>query len=159
MRKTLCTGSVLFVCMMFRPAHAGAPEQISTHEKDPRLWKIEELFDAYKCPIRHLAPVFLRAAEMHHIDWRLLPSLAVIESGGGKVYSNNNIFGWGNGGISFESIEEGIDTVGFWLANSDRYRGKSLDQILNTYNPVGDYKQIVKTLMGQLGPKHTSSFN
>jgi hypothetical protein len=38
------------------------------------------------------------------------------------------------------------------LANSDYYRGKSIDQILLTYNPRPQYRTKVKAVMQEIGP-------
>ena len=99
-----------------------------------------------------LAPEFLAAADRHRLDWRLLPSISVIESGGGKNYTQNNIFGWGSATRGFASIRKSIDWVAARLANSKLYKGKDLDGILATYNPRPGYRARVKSVMRMLGP-------
>src|SRR5437870_3248921 len=60
---------------------------------DPRTDRLKKFFARLHCPVIYLAADFVHAADDNHLDWRLLPSISVIESGGGKAYKNNNIFG------------------------------------------------------------------
>ncbi|MDQ2950454.1 MAG: hypothetical protein M3Y27_31695, partial [Acidobacteriota bacterium] len=64
---------------------------------DPRTVRLIKFFSHLHCPVLNLAPDFIHEADVNHLDWRLLPSISVIESGGGKAYKNNNIFGWNKG--------------------------------------------------------------
>jgi len=96
--------------------------------------------------------VFITAADENALDWRLLPSISIIESGGGKAAVNNNIFGWDGGRIVFKSIPHGIRTVAQVLSKSDLYRHKNTDDILRLYNPYPDYGFRVKAVMRSLGP-------
>ncbi|MBI4902259.1 MAG: glucosaminidase domain-containing protein [Acidobacteria bacterium] len=116
------------------------------------MTRLQRFFHRYNCPVGRLAPSFIRASDRHRIDWRLLPSLALVESGCGKESFRNNIFGWGNGTIPFRSIEQGIHRVAERLANSEYYRGKSLEEVLVTYNPVPGYVARVQNVMRELGP-------
>jgi hypothetical protein len=111
----------------------------SNSRNDPRLAQLVDFFDALGSPVRHLAPDFLAAADRHGLDWRLLPSICVIESGGGKNYSRNNVFGWGSAARGFSSIRESIYLVASRLANSKLYKDKGLDGKLATYNPRAGY--------------------
>ncbi len=119
----------------------------SQYFSDPRLAKLVDFFDSFDCPIRDLAPDFLAAADMHGLDWRLLPSISVVESGGGKSYSKNNIFGWGSAKRAFGSVRGSIYEVASRLENSKLYRNKSLDALLATYNPRAGYTRKVKSVM------------
>jgi hypothetical protein len=120
--------------------------------RDPRLVRLEHYFSEKQCPVKPLAKVFMDASDRHNLDWRLLPSIAFIESGGGKEYKNNNIFGWKNGVHRFRSVRHGIETVAERLANSHYYKGKKLDDVLYTYNPIQGYRERVKFVMEDLGP-------
>jgi hypothetical protein len=144
-------GTLLFCgLLLMGPAKAGAPVQSSSTQQDPRLTRLQNFFSECECPVAHLAQTFLRAADRHGIDWRLLPAIAFIESTGGKDYRNNNVLGWGNGDIRFRTISEGIRTVAERLANSIYYRGKNIDQILVTYNPRPEYRRKVKAVMREI---------
>jgi len=124
---------------------------------DSRLAKLRRFFVVRSSPISHLAEDFLRVADRHGLDWRLLPSIAVVESSGGKYYPNNNIFGWANGSIRFTSIHRSIDVIGGQLARMNDYKGKDLNAFLRTYNPVGDYPSRVKKVMRSLDPQFRDS--
>lgn len=151
------TPSRIFVLAvsMVGPFVASSPAPTGTigaAAKDPRLIRLERYFSEKNCPVRPLAKDFVEAADRNRLDWRLLPSIAVIESGGGKEYRNNNIFGWKNGSHRFRSVRESIHTVAERLANSQYYRDKELDDVLNTYNPIPGYPERVKYVMEDLGP-------
>lgn len=120
--------------------------------EDPRMEQLRKFFLKYDSPVHYLAGEFLEAADENGIDWRLLPSIAIVESGGGRHYSKNNIFGWDSGRTGFPSISEGIHTVASRLANSKLYRDKDLWGILRTYNTSTEYAPKILTLMGAVGP-------
>lgn len=119
---------------------------------DPRLLRIQEYFRQRDCPAHVYAEDFVVAADQHNLDWRLLPSLSMIESTGGKATMNNNMFGWDNCNERFRSNREGIYKVASRLGRSRLYKNKSLDQMLKTYNPHEGYGVKVKLVMNQLGP-------
>jgi len=119
---------------------------------DPRLIRIRQYFLERLCPAHQYAEEFIMAADRHELDWRLLPSISMIESTGGKEARNNNMFGWDNGNVRFSNNRDGIHRVASRLAESRYYKGKTLDQTLKTYNPVGEYGKKVKLVMAQLGP-------
>ena len=124
---------------------------------DTRLAKLRRFFISRASPISHLAEDFLLAADRHGLDWRLLPSIAIVESSGGKYYPNNNIFGWDNGATRFTSIHRSIDVIGAQLAKIRYYKNKDLNGFLRTYNPVGDYPSRVKEVMRSLDPQFRES--
>ncbi len=147
------------VGLMAGPFVASSPVPASAQmlsPKDPRTVRLEQYFEIKNCPVKALAKEFVEAADRHQLDWRLLPSLAFIESGGGKAYKNNNIFGWGNGGLRFRSVRDSIHIVAERLANSHYYKNKNLDDVLSTYNPVPGYTERVKWVMEDLGPEKAS---
>jgi hypothetical protein len=119
---------------------------------DPRLIRIRQYFIERDCPAHQYAEDFVLAADRHELDWRLLPSLSMIESTGGKEARNNNMFGWDNCDVRFVTNREGIYHVASRLAQSRFYKGKTLDQRLRTYNPRREYGKKVKLVMAQLGP-------
>jgi hypothetical protein len=109
------------------------------YAQDVRLLKIKSFFVDRKAPAAAHAEDFLLAADRHGLDWRLLPSVALIESSGAKYYTNNNILGWDNGRVAFPTVGAGIHHVARRLAESPLYRGKSLDEKLTLYNPNRSY--------------------
>jgi hypothetical protein len=122
------------------------------YDEDPRLARLREFFLKYDSPVHYLAAEFLDAADENGLDWRLLPTIAMVESGGGRDHTKNNIFGWASCRRGFPSVREGIHTVASRLANSRLYKGKDLEGILRTYNRRKTYRHIVLALMKTLGP-------
>jgi hypothetical protein len=148
MRKHL-----VVVCLLALPTvvsskqyHAG----VTVDQNDPRLHRLKQFFAERDCPLRDAAADFLVAADQNALDWRLLPSISIIESSGGKDYRNNNVFGWDSCHESFPSVRAGIHFVANKLAKSDRYKDKSLDRKLQTYNANPEYPVKVKAVMRAL---------
>ena len=134
-------------------AWAADTDAKATSKEDPRIEKIRNFFLAQRSPLSKHAEAFLGAAEKQGLDWRLLPSLAMVESAGGLSYSNNNVFGWGNGRIKFASISESIHVIAERLTNGLPYRNKTIEGKLRAYNPVNSkYAQHVLGIMASIGP-------
>ncbi|MCX6593498.1 MAG: hypothetical protein NTZ56_18445 [Acidobacteria bacterium] len=121
-------------------------------KSDPRMIRLQKFFSDRNCPAKHLASDFIEAADRQGVDWRLLPSISYVESTGGKHARNNNIFGWQNGNRRFPTVRQGIHTVAHELARSPRYKDKTLDAKLWTYNPSQEYNRRVKQIMLEIGP-------
>lgn len=102
--------------------------------------------------IRDYADTFIAEADAHHLDWRLLPSLAIVESGGGQRNRRNNLFGWNNGVSRFVSATEAIHHVAEALAEARPYKGKDLKGKLAAYNPAPDYWRHVMNVMQHISP-------
>lgn len=151
MKRWITKGLVLF--SIFVPPAAIAPADVVAermYTKDSRFQRIKAFFKRRSCPMERYAADFLTAADVHKLDWRLLPSLALVESSGGKVYMNNNVFGWDSCKQKFPSIQAGIHTVAERLANSPYYKGRTLDGKLRAYNQNPRYAATVKRVMSQL---------
>ncbi len=146
---------VMFAGLLAVPAAIGFAQQPQTSpatKNDPRLARLQDYFAEKGRPLRSLAADFLSAADRNGLDWRLLPSISIIESSGGKTAKNNNIFGWNCGRQSFPSVRAAIHTIAEKLANSRLYRHKDVDHILSTYNSRPQYAARVKAVMATLGP-------
>jgi hypothetical protein len=138
------------------PTIPGRGVSQSSYQDDPRLNLLKDFLAAFGSPVRHLAPDFLAAADAHGLDWRLLPSICVVESGGGKNVRRNNIFGWGSARRGFSSIRGSIYWVASRLAHSKLYKNKNLDRKLATYNPRADYPARVRSVMRLIAPDQPS---
>jgi CubicO group peptidase (beta-lactamase class C family) len=140
-------------------AHPPPQQQQPPQKEDERIAKVRNFFLAQRSPLAKHAEVFLGASEKHGLDWRLLPSLAIVESAGGIAYRNNNVFGWGNGTIRFASITESIQVIAERLTNAQPYRNKTVEGKLKAYNPVNkSYVAHVKGIMDSIGPATSASF-
>jgi hypothetical protein len=160
MRKLLSNGLAVFAGVVSLPApgtHADSAKPATAEHrnepvKDSRLGCLRAFFERGNCPAAELSPIFLEAADMYALDWRLLPSLSIIETSGGKAAKNNNLFGWDSGKAAFSSAAAGIRAVASALAHSALYRNKDVDGILKTYNGSDGYGQKVKDVMRRIAP-------
>ena len=155
MKTIFSHGLVIFAGIVSVPAvttHAdqNLPVSAGWQNSDPRFQAIQTYFHAGDCPVEILSQVFLYESDAHGLDWRLLPSLAVIESSGGKAYRGNNLFGWDRGDYKFDTLSAGIHEVASRLANSDLYKDKDLDELLRTYNSHTGYASRVKSVMRRI---------
>src|SRR5260370_7947385 len=89
MRKVLLAGGLFAFPVMVNVAQVTKAE---TTQYDPRLRKIEQFFADRDCPLRDSAADFLEAADRNDLDWRLLPSISIVESSPSKHNRNNNLF-------------------------------------------------------------------
>ena len=151
--RSLCVFAGLAVLpAAITKAEAQIPQVQPSSSHDPRLDALRNFFLSFKCPLASVAEVFVAEADSHNLDWRLLPSLAIIESGGGKAAHGNKLFGWNNGHASFVTLGAAIHQVATTLANGAAYRNKSLTGLLRTYNPVQGYGEKVQMMMGKIAP-------
>src|SRR5689334_22688532 len=122
MRRLLSSGLVVLSGMISAP-FAVAPRvptaPSAEYRKDPRFEKLKSFFRRFDCPAVQYAEAFIEAADRYELDWRLLPSLSMIESTGGKAAKNNNLFGWGT--AQFPTPIAAIHEVGYRLAHSTLY--------------------------------------
>jgi hypothetical protein len=125
--------------------------QPSVDQNDPRLPRLKKFFADRDSPLKDSAKDFLVAADQNKLDWRLLPSISVVESSGGKDYRNNNVFGWDSCKERFPSVRAGIHYVAAQLGKSSRYKGKDIDRKLQIYNSTPEYSQRVKAVMRAIG--------
>ena len=155
MTRSFSRGLVVAAGLLAVPALAD-PDLIHvklTPRADTRWILIRQFFEKNNSPAHEYAKDFLIAADQNGLDWRLLPSLSLVESGGGKSARNNNIFGWGNCKVRYRTTREGIYQVASRLKNSYLYKGKgSVNEMLWTYNPKQEYVQQVIAVMNRLGP-------
>ncbi len=125
--------------------------QVRSNE-DPRILSLRRFFQRHNSPVQHLSEVFIKEADNNNLDWRLLPGLALVESGGGQHCQKFNLFGWMNGKAAFTSFTDGIRQVAWFLSNSHYYRNKSVDRVLLTYNPDPTYRAKVLSVMAMISP-------
>ncbi len=108
---------------------------------DARAKIIENFFKGYSAPLAEFSQKFVEVADKYQLDYRLLPSIAMQESNGGKkvITDSKNPFGygiWGSMVLKFDSWEESIERVGRGLRQD--YLDKGLtkpEQIMAKYTP------------------------
>lgn len=134
-------------------------ETLSKEEiRKERADKIDTYFKDHDMPLEGTGMKMVLEAEKNDLDWRLLPALAVRESTGGKFACKkvkNSVFGYGSCKMNFKSIDESIEVVARSLGGNNpktarHYKDKTLEQIINAYNPpsvVPKYHKQVVAIM------------
>lgn len=132
--------------------------------KEIRANAIDAYFKEKDMPLYGYGMKMVEEAEKNEIDWRLLPSISVIETTGGKFMCKNpkapnNPFGWGSCKIGFESLDKAIETIAKNLGGNNpktahHYSDKDIKGIIDSYNPpsiVPDYYSKVLRVMNTIG--------
>ena len=102
---------------------------------------IEDFLKSYKSPLSPYSKNFIEVADKYNLNWRLLPAIAMQESGGGKkvIADSYNPFGYGIYGklvTRFQSWEAAIERVGRGLREDYLNQGlKTPYQIMTKYTP------------------------
>ena len=111
-------------------ARVSAEKNISN---DARVIAVRNVLEKYGSTLAPEAENFVYYADKHGIDWRLLVSIAGLESGYGSRYvqGSYNAYGWGGGYIYFDSWEHGIDSI------SRSLRTRYYDRGANTVEKIG----------------------
>ena len=128
---------------------------------DARAKIIENFFKGYNSPLSSLSKHFVAVADKYQLNFRLLPSIAMQESNGGKKVVDNsfNPFGYGIYGkmvIKFSSWEEAIERVGKALKEDYLNFGLTTpDLIMIKYTPAsvktgGSWAKGVSSFMEEL---------
>ena len=117
---------------------------------DPRGAHLEAFFKAYGCPAPLHINDYLRAADLHALDYRILPAISLVESTCGAFERMNNRWGWDSAQTGFPSVPAGIEFISEQLAEGSPYKGKTLQEKLYTYNPYPQYVRQVERLMRQI---------
>lgn len=142
------------------PHYQALPENnnssvIALSTNDARAEALEELFDEYNSPLKGYGRKIVKEADLHNIDYRLLPSIAMQESTLCKkiINESHNCWGFGIYGskvTKFQSYDEAIETVTETL--SKKYVRMGLEdphEIVQKYTPSDDGKWVnaVNTMM------------
>ena len=94
--------------------------EVQAKPLDQRAVILRDYFAKYDSPLQDYAEDFVDAADTYGVDWKLVPSIAGVESTFGKAtpgnyyYPSYNGWGWGVYGtqsLSFKSWKDGIYTV------------------------------------------------
>jgi len=97
--------------------------------EDIRVTALESIFTKYNSPLFPYAKAYVEFADKYGVDWKLLPSIAGLESSFGKhlLPGSYNGYGWGGGTIYFKSWENGIETINKALKENYMIKWKALD--------------------------------
>ncbi len=109
--------------------------------RDGRALIIENFFQGHHSVLAGKSDLFVQTADENNLDWRLLPSIAMQESGGGRIVPSGsfNPFGFGVYGgkvLHFDSWDDAIQTVGRSLREDYLDQGLlTPEQIMTKYTP------------------------
>lgn len=119
---------------------------------DKRVKAVKNVFEHYNSPLLPYASFYVEKADKYGIDWKLLPSIAGLESSFGKrqMPNSHNSYGWGGGHIYFDSYEHGIDTINKAFAEKYAARGATtVEQIGPIYAESKTWVPRVKSFMNK----------
>ncbi len=147
MKRILITVVIIIITALVLPQNAMAFEKQQTasarlaitieNEKsdDIRVQALENIFAKYNSPLAGEGKSYVELADKNGVDWKLLPSIAGLESSFGKRLMPNsyNAYGWGGGHIYFDSWSDGIDTITKSLKT--RYYARGADTVW-TIGPI-----------------------
>lgn len=108
---------------------------------DPRVANLKRFFRKYNSPLYDNAEVVVTTADKYDFDYRLLPAIAMQESGLCRVIPNDshNCWGWGIYGSKitrFESYPVAIETVSKGIKTYYIDKGLTTpEQIMAKYTP------------------------
>lgn len=155
MKRFLQSGVVLFAGVLGIATASGQPDQDITKNRkkiDLRETILRKFLRDNHSTVEQYAGMFLSEADRNCLDWRLLPSISIVESGGGRTARGNNLFGWANGRIAFTTIGDAIHQVASALSHGKYYKGKDINGKLLAYNPNIEYGPMVLAIMRQISP-------
>jgi len=112
---------------------------------------VKSFYQKYNAPLEANAEDFVRAAELYKIDYRLLPSISIVESSGGKhLFKAYNPFGWGKWG--YPSFQVAIYDVARGMSNYYARGADTPREIAPKYNPVtpNEWGSKVEKLMAKM---------
>lgn len=136
------------------PISAGSSAVLEVKEKKTpdEVIKIERFFSSYNSILSFYAQDFYNVATNEGLDFRLLPSIAMVESTGGKNTPScapYNPFGWSSstspcGFYRFKDFKEAIRTAGRGISRNRAYhrfkQSQEISVLAEIYNPGGKEK-------------------
>lgn len=128
------------------------PVEFQRKQIPKEVISIRRFFKRYNSILQNYSYEFYEISEAEGLDYRILPSIAMVESSGGKktpICADFNPFGWSSSGspcgfASFKDFGEAIKTVGRGISRNrayDRYKqSKEITVLAEVYNPGGAKK-------------------
>ena len=120
-----------------------------------KVTKLRKTFEYYNSPLASQSEYFVRRAQELNIDYRLVPAISIVESGGGKTTCNSyNAWGWGGRKCyAFNSWKDAIDTVSSGIKEWYWDLGMTTpEKMANKYNPdtPQEWSSKVRGVMNQI---------
>ncbi|MCS7092203.1 MAG: hypothetical protein NZM26_02535 [Patescibacteria group bacterium] len=121
---------------------------------DMRVIKLRNFLTKHNSPLAPYAEIFVKSADKHNIDWRLVPAITGVESSFGKRIPPNsyNAYGWANGKHKFDSWESSIEHVTKTLREKYYNKGaNTIEKIGRKYAPPSNtWSKNVRFFMNQI---------
>jgi hypothetical protein len=142
-------------------AEPASDDALLQKEREEEAAKIDAYFTKNGMPLAGYGMKMVTEAELHDIDWRLIPAIAIRESTGGLHQCKSvtySPFGFGSCKINFKSYDSAIEILATNLGGDNpntarHYEGKTTKAILQSYNPpsvVPTYANEVMALMTKI---------
>src|SRR5581483_7324345 len=130
---------------------------VSMEEENKRIQILSSYLSAQNSPLAGNAKDFIESATKYNLDWRLLPSIAGVESSFGlaEPIGSYNSFGfgiYGNNYQTFSSYKNAIDTVAKTLSQTyiGQYKAQNIYQIGSLYATSPTWAQKVIYYMNDI---------
>lgn len=128
---------------------------------DARPVIVRDFFRLYRSPLEPHADYIVEISDKYGLDFRLLPAIAMAESGAGKEIPDNSYNAWGYGVygdqvLGFTSWEEGIERVARSLREDYiEYGLETPEEIMPKYAPPsvakgGPWAKAVSQFINQM---------
>ncbi len=128
---------IILIYGLYQPKQL-SPAQTEYKIPDKRVVLLEAFFAKTNSPLQKYAEDFIKASDKYNLDFRLLPSVACIESSCGKYYQHNP-FGFGSDTLDFGDVTADIFGVANAISSLSYYQAynqdKSLASFSRAYNP------------------------
>jgi hypothetical protein len=169
---TLIIGSIVFLAWAgpveareLSIAAASASPHLAIFKADERVAKLQAFLETYDSPLAESAQHFISEADRLHLDWKLVPAIAGVESTFGKHIPTNsyNGYGWGvftgqNDGIHFKDWNDGITKVSEGLRYNYLDKGaQTIEQIGHIYAASPAWSWKVRYFIQKIEDFETSS--
>ena len=91
---------------------------------EKKVKKLKVFFEKHSSLLASHSGILVYCASKYGFDYRLLPSILMVESSGCKnfIRSTNNCFGWSHGTYRFASIQDSIVKVSKWIATAPQFK-------------------------------------
>lgn len=123
------------------PLVLGADERKNDLTVDTRVANLKSFLRNYNSPLYDYAELIVETSDENQLDYRLIPAIAIQESGGCKVIPHNSYNCWGYGIYGntvtrFSSYDEAITTVARGLKKNYIDKGlTTTSAIMSKYTP------------------------
>jgi len=132
--------------------------KVTIISQDARLAAVKSFFKRYNSDLLPYAKDVIASADKYNLDFRLVPAIAMQESGGCKHAPTDSHNCWGFGIYAkkvtkFDNYTQAIDTVTKTLAEQYKQNGlETPEQIMTRYTPGsnGSWARGVNQFMNQL---------